>query len=279
MMCKSTMSAIVWKRLLAATFCVGCWLGLILAAAASDVGDRLEKGFLSPPASARPHTWFHWMNGNVTKEGITADLEAMQRVGIGGFQVFNPLEGIPDGPAPYMSPQWLDMMKFAAVEADRLGLEMCFHNCAGWSSSGGPWIKPAQAMQTVVISEKQVKGPANFDAVLPQPHTNCGYYRDIAVVAFPTPKEKGTIDRLPPKTLSQQEYDYGVQPDTKSGAGGGGGGEGEHRRSDLQTRQRWQAGMGRARGQLDDPPHRPHADRRAERSGCPWPAVDWNAIS
>jgi hypothetical protein len=180
------------------------------------MGDHLEKGFRSPPASARPHTWFHWMNGNVTKEGITADLEAMQRVGIGGFQVFNPLEGIPDGPAPYMSPQWLDMMKFAAAEADRLGLEMCFHNCAGWSSSGGPWIKPAQAMQTVVISETQAKGPAKFDAVLPQPATNHGYYRDIAVLAFPTPTAKATIDRLPPKALSQQEYEYGIQPDAKA---------------------------------------------------------------
>ena len=158
---------------------------------ASDVGDRLEQGFLSPPASARPHTWWHWMNGNVTKEGITADLESMQRVGIGGAQIFNPLEGIPDGPVPYMSPQWLDMFRHAAAEADRLGLELCFHNCAGWSSSGGPWIKPAQAMQTVVISETQAKGPAKFDAVLPQPQTNHGYYRDIAVLAFPTPSGKG----------------------------------------------------------------------------------------
>ncbi len=211
-----TKSARVWNRLLAAALCTFSLAIASSAAFASDVGDRLEKGFLSPPASARPHTWFHWMNGNVTKEGITADLEAMQRVGIGGFQVFNPLEGIPDGPAPYMSPQWLDMMKFAAAEADRLGLEMCFHNCAGWSSSGGPWIKPAQAMQTVVISETQAKGPAKFDAVLPQPHTDHGYYRNIAVLAFPTPTAKATIDRLPPKSLSQQEYEYGIQPDAKT---------------------------------------------------------------
>lgn len=95
-----TKSARVWNRLLAAALCTFSLAIASSAAFASDVGDRLEKGFLSPPASARPHTWFHWMNGNVTKEGITADLEAMQRVGIGGFQVFNPLEGIPDGPAP-----------------------------------------------------------------------------------------------------------------------------------------------------------------------------------
>ena len=164
-------------------------------ALASEVGDRLEQGFLSPPDSAKPHTWWHWMNGNVTKEGITADLEAMQRVGIGGAQIFNALEGIPDGPVPYMSPQWLEMFRHAAAEADRLGLELCFHNCAGWSSSGGPWIKPEQAMQTVVTSETQAKGPAQFDAVLPQPRTNLDYYRDIAVLAFPTPSAKATIEQ------------------------------------------------------------------------------------
>lgn len=187
-----------------------------IPAMASDVGDRLEKGFQSPPASARPHTWWHWMNGNVTKEGITADLESMKKAGIGGFQMFNVAEWIPDGPAPFMSEKWFEMVQFAAQEADRLGLEMCFHNCAGWSSSGGPWIKPAEGMQTVVTTETQAKGPSKFEAVLPQPTTNHGYYRDIAVLAFPTPKEKATIDRLAPKSLSQQEYEYGLQPDMKA---------------------------------------------------------------
>ena len=139
------------------------------------------------------------MNGNVTKEGITADLEAMQRVGIGGAQIFNPLEGIPDGPAPYMSPQWLDLFRHAASECKRLGLELCFHNCAGWSSSGGPWIKPDEAMQTIVVSETKAKGPAKFDSVLPQPATNCGFYRDIAVLAFPTPKEMPRSSNCRPK--------------------------------------------------------------------------------
>jgi len=210
-----TKSASVWKRLSAAAFCVFFLAGAISTALASELGEQLERGFVSPPDSARPHTWWHWMNGNVTKEGITADLESMQRVGVGGFQVFNPLEGIPDGPVPYMSPKWLDMMRHAAAEADRLGLEMCFHNCAGWSSSGGPWIKPAQAMQTVVTSETHAKGPAKFDAVLPQPRTSHGYYRDIAVLAFPTPSAKATIDKLPPKALSEQQYEYGIQPDSK----------------------------------------------------------------
>ena len=99
------------------------------------------------------------MNGNVTKEGITADLEAMKRVGVGGAQIFNVHCEIPAGKVKFMSDDWREMIKHAVKEADRLGLELCMHNCAGWSSSGGPWIKPEYAMQIVTFTEKQVKGP------------------------------------------------------------------------------------------------------------------------
>src|SRR4051794_40028532 len=83
--------------------------------------DALEEGFRNPPASAKPHTWWHWMNGNVTKEGITLDLEAMHRVGVGGAQIFIADCGIPAGDVPFMSPQFREMIKHAAKEADRLG--------------------------------------------------------------------------------------------------------------------------------------------------------------
>lgn len=153
----------------------------------------LEESFASPPASARPHTWWHWMNGNVTREGITLDLEAMARVGIGGAQIFNVGDrdscNIPKGPADYMSPLFLDLVKHAAVEAKRLGIEICMHNCPGWSSSGGPWIDPAHSMQILVSSETRVDaaGPVK----LPQPETRRGFYQDIAVIAFPTPANSG----------------------------------------------------------------------------------------
>ncbi|MBQ9432289.1 MAG: hypothetical protein IJU44_12145 [Kiritimatiellae bacterium] len=152
----------------------------------ATVGE-LEKGFANPPDSAKPHTWWHWMNGNISKEGITADLEAMAKVGIGGFQIFNAGEGIPLGPVDFNSPEWLEMVKHAASEADRLGLEMCMHNCAGWSSSGGPWNKPENGMKIVTTAETKVTGPAVFNSTLPKPKSNLGFYRDIAVLAFPTP--------------------------------------------------------------------------------------------
>src|SRR5437868_11413720 len=124
-------------------------LAAFLPLAASAQTD-LSRGFQDPPVQARPHTWWHWMNGNISKEGITADLEAMKQIGLGGAQLFNVSEGLPNGPIKIMSPERLDMVQFAASEANRLGLELCMHNCPGWSSSGGPWVKPEYARQVVV---------------------------------------------------------------------------------------------------------------------------------
>lgn len=153
--------------------------------------DSLEQGFRQPPDSAKPHTWWHWMNGNITREGITADLEAMKRVGVGGAQIFNVDCEIPHGSVQFMSPEWRELFKHAVQEADRLGIELCVHNCAGWSSSGGPWNTPEHAMQRVVMSELRLTGPTNFSGPLPQPQTNLGFYRDIAVLAFPKPTSEG----------------------------------------------------------------------------------------
>jgi hypothetical protein len=163
-----------------------------LPAGPSSPSDELARGFVDPPPSARPHTWWHWINGNISREGITADLEAMERAGIGGAQIFNVDVGIPAGAVPFMSDRWRDMIRHAAREADRLGLELCVHNCAGWSSSGGPWVKPEHAMQVLAWSEKSVRGPARFAEVLPparppQVVRAVPYYRDIAVLAFRRP--------------------------------------------------------------------------------------------
>jgi len=154
---------------------------------AAESTDPLRSGFLAPPDSAKPQTWWHWMNGNITKAGITADLEAMKQIGLGGATVVNVDCGIPRGNVPFMSAEWREHFKFAVQEADRLGLKLCVENCAGWSSSGGPWNTVTNAMQRLTSSETHVQGPAAFDAVLSQPATTLGYYRDIAVLAFKSP--------------------------------------------------------------------------------------------
>lgn len=146
----------------------------------------LEEAFRNPPASARPHTWWHWMNGNVTAEGITRDLEAMARVGVGGVQMFDVGTGIPKGPVATLSPEWVRLVEHAAKEADRLGLSFTMHNCPGWSSSGGPWITPELGMQQLVWTETAVTGGRPIEVVLPRPLTKLDYYRDAFVLAFPS---------------------------------------------------------------------------------------------
>ncbi len=161
---------------------------MILSAPMGWAGDDLERGFHNPPDSAKPYTSSWWMNGNVTKEGITADFEAMKRVGLGGLLLLQTSWQTPPGPATFMGKKWREMIGHAVVEAGRLGLEIGMHNCAGWSSSGGPWITPEQAQQRLVTSEQTVQGPVHFSAVLPQPPVRANYYRDVAVLAFCTPQ-------------------------------------------------------------------------------------------
>lgn len=178
----------------------------------------IETGFSQPPPEAKARTWWHWINGNVSRQGITADLESMKAVGIQEAQIFNVSLGDPPGPATYLSPQWLDLFAFAAVEAKRLGLELSFHNGPGWSSSGGPWVTAEHAMQTVVFSELTHAGGKPFAGKLPRPKAHLNYYRDIAVLAFPTPQVDGQdrilIDGLDYKTLSDRVRNH-LSPDPK----------------------------------------------------------------
>ncbi len=190
--------------------CVACLFTTLTASAA----DSLESGFTNPPPSAKARTWWHWVNGNISKEGITADLEAMKRVGIQEAQIFNVDQGYPEGPASFLTPEWLELFHFAVLEAKRLGLEIGFHNGAGWSSSGGPWVTPEYAMQRVVFSEVRHTGGTQFQATLPQPATKLNYYQDIAVLAFPTPKDGTRIDNLDAKSLSNA-FENHLQPDAK----------------------------------------------------------------
>lgn len=180
----------------------------------ATASDSLEKGFRNPPDSAKALTWWHWINGNVSKEGITADLEAMERVGIQGAQLFNVNLGHPPGSAAYLNPEWLDLFKFAAQEAQRVGIELAFHNGPGWSSSGGPWVTPDLAMQEVVSATVAHSGGKPWNAKLPQPPTQLNCYQDIAIVAFPTPKMSKRIDSLSYKILSGKVRNR-LMPDSK----------------------------------------------------------------
>ena len=166
-----------------------CLMGCTLTATNKDVSlAQLRDGFNNPPKEAQVCIWWHWLDGNVTREGITADLEAMHRVGIHEATLFNGGMGFPQGPIEYMSDEWLALFQHAASEAKHLGMELSFHNGPGWSSSGSPWIKPEDAMQTVTWSEQQVEGGRKVCLVMPKPKMQHECYKDIAVLAFPAPQ-------------------------------------------------------------------------------------------
>ncbi|AHF91789.1 acyl-CoA thioesterase [Opitutaceae bacterium TAV5] len=157
----------------------------------------LESGFDAPPASARPLTWWHWISGNVTKEGIAADLAAMKEAGIAGVQLFDAGIYLPDGPVRYGTDNWHDHVQFALKTAADLGMDFTLMNTPGWSASGGPWITPEQSMKRLVRTETDVisTGPGEpVSAMLPMPPVRENFYRDIVVLAVP---DDARIPRLP----------------------------------------------------------------------------------
>src|SRR5438445_948696 len=138
---------------------------LMLRAHGQSSRDALESGFLNPPDSAKPRVWWHWMNGNITKEGIKLDLEWMKRSGLGGFQNFDAALDTPqvvEKRLAYMTPEWKEAFKYATELADHLGLEEAIAGSPGWSESGGPWVPASQAMKKYVWSETRVEGGKPF---------------------------------------------------------------------------------------------------------------------
>src|ERR1700730_11150203 len=144
--------------------------------------DQLRQNFENPPDSAKPRVWWHWMNGNITKEGIQLDLEWMKRVGIAGFQNFDAALNTPtlvDKRLTYMTPEWKDAFLYATKLADQLRLEEAIAGSPGWSESGGPWVRPNQGMKKIIWSETRIEGGKPFSGVLPHPPTTTGPFQNI----------------------------------------------------------------------------------------------------
>lgn len=150
--------------------------------------SSLYTQFKTPPAEAKPWTFWYWMHGAVSKEGIRADLKAMQEIGLGGAYLM-PIRGVEgtDYPHPVsqLTPQWWEMVRYSFQIADSLGLKMGMHISDGFALAGGPWIKPAESMQKVVFTDTIVKGGSIKNFSLRQPETIQNYYEDIAIYALP----------------------------------------------------------------------------------------------
>jgi hypothetical protein len=180
--------------------------------------DPIKQGFLNPPDSARPGVYWYFMDGNTTKEAMTGDLESMKATGIGYVVFLEVNVGVPRGKIDFLSDEWQDLYVHAVRESERLGIQIVLGSGPGWAGSGGPWVKPEQSMMHLVSSSTEVQGPTNYNAQLPKPEPKKpffgagsltpelkqirdGWYEDVVVLAYPTPKAVQTITDTDEKAL------------------------------------------------------------------------------
>ncbi len=182
------------------------------------IDDELKKGFISPPDSALPGVYWYFMDGNISKEAITKDLESMQKAGI-GYAIFLEVDaGIPRGEIEFMSDKWIELFTHAIREAERIGIKTILGSGPGWAGSGGPWVRPELSMMHLVASDTVVSGPSVFNGSLPLPKPRKPFfgertltdnlkelrekwYQDVRVIAFPFQGEKTGVENLDEKAF------------------------------------------------------------------------------
>lgn len=194
------------------------WVGIFGGTGAH--ADEIEDAFRQPPEAARPWVLWYWMHGAISREGITADLEAMKTAGIAGAYLM-PIKDV-EKPELFpnavrtLTPEWWKVVQHALTEADRLGIKIGLHVCDGFATAGGPWITPELSMQKVVWSEAVVAGAEEGRVRLPLPPTKENFYRDIAVLAWPvSEKPVQTTRTVVPKvsiTLAGVDAQFLVAP-------------------------------------------------------------------
>ena len=199
------------------------WCFLLLAVCTVRGAD-LADGFAAPPAAARPLVWWHWINGNVSKRGIEADLADMKRVGIAGVQMFDASIYLPPGPVRYGTDLWHEHLQHAIATADKLGLEFHLMNTPGWSASGGPWVTPERSMKKLVWSETPATGGGAVTLTVARPKLEPlrfrtppakkqeNFFRDVVLLAVPADAPRRTPDwklktKLEEKTLTAAPLD------------------------------------------------------------------------
>lgn len=203
---------------------------MVLMATGTAFSQSLEN-FQAPPQQSMPRVWWHWMNGNITKDGIVKDIQWMKKSGIAGFHVFDAGLATPqivEKRLEYMTPEWKDAFKTAIETGDKLGMEMTIASAPGWSATGGPWVEPKDGMKRLTWKEITVKsdGKKPVKMALPDPFQFIGtfqnagggatvtsalsggngtvvpYYEDIAVLAYRIPKAEKTLQELNAKVTS-----------------------------------------------------------------------------
>ncbi|EDM35122.1 putative glycosyslhydrolase [Pedobacter sp. BAL39] len=215
LVCKSFRINILLLLFLTAVLIYGCSHELNPGASSTIL---LKAGFMNPPAQAKPGVYWYFMDGNLSRASMTADLESMKQAGIGNLIFLEVNVGVPRGKVDFLSEEWQDLFAHAVAECERLGIEMTLGIGPGWSGSGGPWVNAAQSMQHLVSSSVSVTHPHQGKIMLPQPRPANPYfgegvftdglkqawndfYQDVAVLAYPTPRREGKLEDVAEKAL------------------------------------------------------------------------------
>lgn len=182
---------------------------------------KKENTFFQPTIeSSRPWVYWYWMQSAYSKEGITADLEAMKQAGIGGAYLMT-IKGpanppLMDPPVLQLSKEFWNLVHWALTEADRLGVKIAFHPADGFAVAGGPWITPENSMQKLVWADTYVNGGAKIQMQLPVPNHYKDYYKDIAVFAIPVKESFVSSKAIQPKITSTiADFDASFLSDSK----------------------------------------------------------------
>ncbi|HEX7654298.1 MAG TPA: glycosyl hydrolase, partial [Verrucomicrobiae bacterium] len=188
---------------------------LLAAVGRLPAEDALVAGWQNPPNEARLKAYWWWLNGNVTKESITRDLEEMKAKGFGGAVLFDANGAAQDGNAEvphgptFFTPEWRALYLHTLQTAQRLGLEISLNIQSGWNL-GGPVVTADDAAKQYAWSELVVDGGTNGTWTLPQPKAREGYYRDAKVVAYPL--KVGTAKPATLKNWKQKALQESLQP-------------------------------------------------------------------
>jgi hypothetical protein len=168
--------------------------------------DKIQTGFTIPKDDNTLWCYWYWIGDDISKDGITKDLEAMKAAGIGGALIGNINPEEKDGKIPILSEDWWGHMVHAVNQGKRIGVDIGVFNCPGWSQSGGPWVKPEMAMRHMIYSERKVKGGKKIDIKLTKPSNQ---FQDSYVLAFPSISfEK--------KTISKKNTKIKITPNTEN---------------------------------------------------------------
>jgi hypothetical protein len=185
---------------------IGCLIGVQQLFAQQKSKSIIEKAFLNPPEAAKPWVFWYWMHGAVSKAGITADLEALKEVGIGGaylMPIKDTVSTIPFQPVVRQgTPEWWSMVQYSMQEAKRLGLQLAMHFSDGFALGGGPWITPELSMQKLVWTKTYLNNGSSSTIQLNQPEANEDFYKDIAVFAYPAVSTNAFSDVVPVPTVT-----------------------------------------------------------------------------